>query len=1399
MDGRQVIDHALPKREEKESSEVEDNKTAPIVRSTNVPVPQDMSNTVSIQKLTGDQWKGMETVFPENTHTKKVFKMLESLGKKSHELFRQNDDGTFCDERDTFIKREANQYKAIGDEYYSPMRKVIESLLSTQVDTSSDIITVVDDRNDQLLSNFPELYNSDWRKLLAYVRETETVEHQGYASEFANAWNGNDSIELTKWFTKNTIILASIGCFNSETKRKNIVKAHKDIASERQKVARQGKEKAKAEKDKPISTNQPVKIKKNASDVFKTCFQQATSGMKAQEKITYDNALKSVKDMFSTTLCGLFGIKNDDNAFDNLTLALRRGLIKESIPDFEQLLRTDCLEVKALIFIFFGAFLFKNRETYSKPKKSKKGKESNKEFRQALGMISAMIKFYKSCVTTSITHESKKEKVTETVTEVDENGVETIVERQVERTVVKEVKKTVYRKAKSILNSSETIEMSHEILEDLKKWVDVLKTIYPYNGRVIFEVAPHLLVISDYSDYIPNAGICPREFQFDLMKSIHQNFENGFFLSLCPSIGTGKTTAVLLVAFYIMTLNERECRGNATKYVIIYVCDTEPVRNQVGEMFFNTEFPFSVMTVNKQNSEELDIRDHNNCKGRSSNAIITDSKAVKLFLNKHNDQADRIVLLLDEPTTCADIKGCFHILNNVDNTAFMCTPRTIEISGTLPTHEERPKILENIKSLHRDAYPNFVCDTISSFTIQIGITILTNEDGSIVAPYSDCKTQQDVRNVLKTLETDPAFLRMCTHEVLSSLYFNMVKHCRHADEGEFKEDSNNVYLVETEELQLPNLDEIFSNPENLTPDKVAEVCFQCLNLLAIQPDSIIEEVCSSEVKSLLNKTTPTENDDDDDIFERVKPIVRDNKVNFYEIGTKEPSKMRGQGLVLTHDVMWFANKYLGELYRHITNYVVGEGTDNAHVFGNIFHELKRYSSTSDALKKKLERESTRTKSATTRAQNEAEITSNATTFQFPISGIVNSKAHCQKFSGHSEPLRVCAQLILGDTVENVKLEDLGVAESVIVLLCAGIGLWSTNSGELTEQYLEVVKKLGSEGKLAFVIADATFVNGSNWPTTDVYIHDSFYRHLVKLHNGDVVEITRSIQVILQALGRAGRYGKSWFAVGRVPKEVSQLISAYARGHPMQVDEAKNMEETFDELVEKKKKQRKDDVSAGLQAINDKTVRNGSKLVVVVQTETSSSVQLLRVQRNSCLGNTDTVNVSNFVSDDNETDNVAEQKDTETPTRLNVRVELESQPQLQPQPYRPPRSNETSHDNGSGQRKQSSNVDVDAPVWRKHGTVQPNTISQNNPYEPKRTHDREQSYDRNGNGFGKSCEIERQPTERHSRFGRDYEQKDEPKQNDRNTSSNKTSSKQYKTNSSVFGNSGGSDSDNWRKK
>jgi hypothetical protein len=208
---------------------------------------------------------------------------------------------------------------------------------------------------------------------------------------------------------------------------------------------------------------------------------------------------------------------------------------------------------------------------------------------------------------------------------------------------------TEYKRTKNVIKVSQTMT------NDVKYWFEALKKEIVYNMERVSKYSPILFHWSRYKQYIPGEKIKPYLHQTELVDSVYNNIDDGFFIRYGALIGQGKTISALSIASMVKLLRTQDKYKNLR---LLFVCNIETVRNQIARFFVNTNIQFAIAMITENGS--IRINDH--FSGNSRVCIIASPDlAYQMLCEQHNhnnndDENDKheYIVFHDEPTVGAD-------------------------------------------------------------------------------------------------------------------------------------------------------------------------------------------------------------------------------------------------------------------------------------------------------------------------------------------------------------------------------------------------------------------------------------------------------------------------------------------------------------------------------------------------------------------------------------------------------------------------------------------------------------------------------------------------------------------------------------------------------------------------
>lgn len=563
---------------------------------------------------------------------------------------------------------------------------------------------------------------------------------------------------------------------------------------------------------------------------------------------------------------------------------------------------------------------------------------------------------------------------------------------------------------KTVKNITQHKDISQVCVYDLQQTRKKLMEKCSFDYYKLFTAYPKYSNITSYDKILPNMVIKPYPSQRDIVNEVKKHSSGLFFYS--SMIGGGKTTSVIAMATYVRKL--RETNKQYKDLQIIFTCSVEPVRYDVCHLAYNVHIPFGIGV----NGEERIINNYK-CKSDSDRILIVSDieKTIELLSKSQN-----YILFVDEPTVGAD-QPDNPTTRSIMNIIYLAPPKTILCSATLPQPKEIPNIVKHFTDKHK-------CPVIQvcSKDSMIGCEMINN-NGLILTPHNNCKTVDELSQIVENLKTKSFIDRLYTAPIIFKLY---------------------KQLTDNGIDDIPKLETYFDNTTNLTQRSIQNVAIQLLeHVVGKNDDKLVENICVPMDK-----------------FEDCLPYTVD------DIFTKDAHKYMGGCLVVVDNPVKFAYEKSKKLLENVpsTSSIIGKYQTELVNFNLAFNKLNSIKD-EDEKNKREQEVSDRFKPS----------------IQFPENLKINTSKHYKYFVPESK--RIDIELIpnLFD-LDTVPL-DLNVPDWIILLLFTGVGIYSPNNKLLHKKYHDHVLKMASEGELAFLISDVSISYGANYPFTHVVIDD----------------------------------------------------------------------------------------------------------------------------------------------------------------------------------------------------------------------------------------------------------------------------------------------------------------------
>jgi hypothetical protein len=827
----------------------------------------------------------------------------------------------------------------------------------------------------------------------------------------------------------------------------------------------------------------------------------------SKEKIIFENARDRAKKDVETVL-------NSFSVSDEFR-----------IPKYA--LNSKIIEIRGMGLLYAASHLYTNHSNYQK----------QRHLSFVFGIMVALEKYIANC-------ENLKGKNLLGGEDEDENTNKN-------ENLDKNKNKNVNKNKEESENNEQNTKVASTLISDLNQWLNKLKEIYTdYNGFAVHDYAPELLIFTEYDEYIPTAGIKPRRHQIEMVKKMSQNFDTGFMMAYNPPMGSGKTTSIVAICYYIM----EHVRKINPKFQLIFACNLLPVKDHAASLCYNANIKFGITSKNIVNGK-YKITNHFSCsKDDERIAIITSPEIAYEILrdDTNGTGTEDYLLFLDEPTVGADNLNSETLKTNM-MVLSVAPKRTILSSATFPDLDTISSITDYIKQRHA----NIVFDTVYSNEIQIGCDIKKFNFDIVVLHYG-VKTQKQLKETIETISKNPFLGRMYTSNVVRSLWKAM-----------------KIYDVKN----LIDIESVFENVIKINSDNVRLIAMELLTVLSNESDDIIEKVCSCDtqfeqitLKNIEQKKMREKDRSSSSIF------CDDNDedteyLDFDKLATSQAWLMQNTTLIATPDPMLFTEKHFYNFVKEeIYKYPINISDSVAHEYQRTEKVLKIYEkqvaeaeSRRERFEKSLDNGSSKKKMMSPEDKDKSRLTKEDIDKKlqdlsdidakiiFPAYAHINSMEHIKKYAKQNASKLYGKNVRLPPVLESLPYHTFKVSDEILTLLFAGVGVYSTIDKSICPNYLKTVLDMASNGLLAYIISDVSICYGTNYPINRIVVTDEFATQ-------------HSMNTLFQLFGRAGRVGRSWIAMIYVSETVADKLVNYIQKIDSHNVEANNMTNVFTSCI-----------------------------------------------------------------------------------------------------------------------------------------------------------------------------------------------------------------------------------------
>ena len=582
--------------------------------------------------------------------------------------------------------------------------------------------------------------------------------------------------------------------------------------------------------------------------------------------------------------------------------------------------------------------------------------------------------------------------------------------------------------------------LSKSLIDDLELYIKRNISKYNFRGDTLYQVEPTLIIESPWDKYIPKPPVKPfthqkllsdiilsigREFSHESVKTASSKTLTAAYVEVRVLTSAGKTTSIVNVAAAVKK------RQRVFPDIKIYaVCAIEPIRRRWATLLGYSKISYFAY-------DDLEAGESPSIKKNTVVVICSPEQSLEHLSTNSNS-----ILFYDEPTLYSDGTNALKLLSGVAVLKLM--PRfTFLCSATLDIPNKE------LYNDHKKRFPDSVFIDVFSPEIY-GYSNVQTLDGIIVSPHMCCKSRDELEYTIKRLETVPLLGKFYNPTVVKQLFDVAKKHTS----------------------AIPNVDQIFGDVENLSPDAVRKVAYSLLKVIVNLEDSQITDIC--------------------------KLVKSGEVVKFETLGTSDAHKYQHVNLIATANPSDFAETYFRKLADDIKSDIGSYDQLRAPYEAWLEHreELKKRIKTDEELARALE-----------------EHDLSRPKCYVPEKFQINTFEHIRKYGKTTSKGR-CRVPILEI------LECGHVSETVDLLTQVGVGVYKQTAFPkgYTNLLMGSKKEQGlvTEGRLEFVVADTDIAYGIDCPFGGLFVDKSLCELI-------------SLNTLFQLISRVGRGRKSPYA------------------------------------------------------------------------------------------------------------------------------------------------------------------------------------------------------------------------------------------------------------------------------
>lgn len=696
--------------------------------------------------------------------------------------------------------------------------------------------------------------------------------------------------------------------------------------------------------------------------------------------------------------------------------------------------------------------------------------------------------------------------------------------------IIKSAKSNIYNfliAVTKIMKEYDLYKIPSECKKIFSDCINYAKKITNFNTQEIIKNYPEFLFRTKYDIMLKFREIKLYPSQQELLNYVIASQNESYLALMHTMLGSGKTTMILPLCGWLST------QKNKSK--ILYCCPNNVVIIEVAQMLYAMAVAFCIV-IHNPDTTELEYKwsnftnkndPHKSCIIYLCDMIIAKNLLQKRYdIIKHNKKYESdinfkvqsvpdYIFIGDELTKDADNQNGYLI-----NTGFSITtelfveimriipPKTILMSATLPSKNELPDFYGAIVSNN----PGMNIISFSAAEAKIGCCLIASS-GNIYLPHSNCKNIYDINRIIDTIKTNPFIGRFYTFDVLVNMH---------------------QYFF-SQNVDVPDISILVEDPTSATQTKIQEISITMLKSLEKYDSAKISEICGSN-------------------------NMKCDSIRIDKIFTQDIHKFSKGCLIFSSDPITSALKTYRDNFKDLT-----DSTSDRNIFQQIKIDnlISKYKQECEIWRKNYQRMEKSKKNNNNQDKKDRDESTGIDSWQI-LSNMLDQKPKwnfpqilklytTEHLKYSLENFDNICNMECNGFVEPENLPEIStVSHEILTLLASGIGIYSTKTNLLDDEYLDIVLSLTKQGIIKFLFTDSSIAYGTNLAVSDIIIIDED----INISTGEIkqsIATQHSMKTLFQMMGRAGRGGNLSFKANIYTTSPNNELIKYMNDYIMNSD------------------------------------------------------------------------------------------------------------------------------------------------------------------------------------------------------------------------------------------------------